>query len=61
MFHVLVPPVTPDCGHQLVAFRTERDARSFINALADGSTEYTLFDNYGQEIVRSAFPVLMVA
>lgn len=61
MFHVLVPAVTASCGMRLVAFRTEHDARAFINAVADGTVTYFLFDQYGQEIVSSRFPVLMVA
>lgn len=60
MFHVLVPsPAT--CGMRLVSFRTEREARAFINSVADGTVTYFLFDTDGQEIVSSRFPVLMVA
>lgn len=43
------------------AFETEREARGFINDRADGSCEFLLFDPRGYVVVRSAFPVLMVA
>jgi len=46
---------------RLVSFRTEREARAFINSVADGTVTYFLFDTDGQEIVSSRFPVLMVA
>lgn len=45
---------------QVQSFDTEREARSFFNALADGSRVICLRDDEGV-IVRSAFPVLMVA
>ncbi len=40
---------------------TERAAREFINGMADGTHIFTLIDPAGKRIVRSAFPVLMVA
>lgn len=43
------------------AFETEREARVFFNSRADGTCEYLLFDPLGYLIVRSCFPVLMVA
>jgi hypothetical protein len=41
-------------------FATEREAREWINARADGSIIYWLRDSCGV-IVASAWPVLMVA
>lgn len=41
-------------------FDTERDARTFINALADGSKTYTLWVNH-EIVVESSWPVCMVA
>jgi hypothetical protein len=46
--------------HHWVNFETEREARQFINARANGSTTYSLL-HADEMIVRSAFPVLMVA
>lgn len=46
---------------QRESFATEREAREFINAAADGTLAFTLLDPDGEVIVRSAFPVLMVA
>ena len=53
-------------GEEIVfqTFATERDARAFINVNADGSIRYSLWhdtDAGSELIVRSAFPVLMVA
>ena len=45
---------------QVQSFDTERAARMFFNELADGSRVICLRDDVGV-IVRSAFPVLMVA
>jgi hypothetical protein len=49
-----------DCS-DVWQFHTEREARAFINQHADGFRVYTLFDPEGEVIVRSRFPVLMVA
>jgi len=49
-----------DCG-DAVEFKTEREARAWINARADGSTVYTLESPDFYVIVESAWPVLMVA
>lgn len=46
--------------HHWVNFETEREARQFINARANGKTTYTLTDDEGV-IVRSSLPVLQVA
>lgn len=46
--------------HHWVNFETEREARQFINARADGTTTYSLIGPDGL-IVRSTCPVLMVA
>ena len=43
------------------AFETEREARLFFNSRANGYAEFLLFDPAGELIVRSSFPVLMVA
>lgn len=43
------------------AFGSEREARLFINSRAAGNCEYLLFDPSGDLIVRSAWPVLLVA
>jgi hypothetical protein len=52
-----------DSGEMLLSqwcFDTERDARRFINAYADGSTTYTLWVNH-EVVVESSWPVMMVA
>ncbi len=46
---------------QTESFATEREAREFLNTYADGGLEFTLLDPAGEVIVRSAWPVLMVA
>jgi hypothetical protein len=60
MFEVVSPAPTMDCS-DVWQFHTEREARAFINQHADGFRVYTLFDPEGEVIVRSRFPVLMVA
>jgi hypothetical protein len=40
---------------------TERAAREFINGMADGTYVFTLVDSSGNRIVRTSWPVLMVA
>jgi hypothetical protein len=52
--------VTQDCL-DVWEFDTEREARAFLNVQADGERIYTLVDPAGEVIVRSRFPVLMVA
>lgn len=49
-------------GEEMVfyEFATEREARAFINMMADGSCTYSLWHD-GEFILRSSFPVLMVA
>jgi hypothetical protein len=60
MYEVETAAVTMDCN-DVWQFRTEREARAFINERADGSRVFTLLDPDGEVVVRSAFPVLMVA
>ena len=43
-----------------VSFRTEREARAWINRRANGTTCYALYEG-DTLIVESCFPVLMVA
>jgi len=50
----------PDSG-DCIEFATEREARAWINARADGTQVYALETADGDLIVESAFPVLMVA
>jgi len=49
-----------DCG-DAVEFKTEREARAWINARADGSQVYTLEGPDHDIILQSSWPVLMVA
>ena len=49
-----------DCG-DAIAFDTERKAREWINARADGTQTYTLEGPDGEVIVSSSWPVMMVA
>jgi hypothetical protein len=48
-----------DCG-DAIAFDTERKAREWINARANGWQVYTLEGPDGEVIVESAWPVLLV-
>lgn len=45
----------------VTAFRTEREAREWINTYADGDILFTLIDGQQSVIVQSRCPVLMVA
>jgi hypothetical protein len=55
-------PCHDEPGEEMVtaSFEKESEARSYINMLADGSVVFTLWEG-DEVIVRSAFPVLMVA
>jgi hypothetical protein len=59
-YEVQAMAVTRDCL-DVWEFDTEREAREFLNVKADGGRTYTLVDPAGEVIVRSRFPVLMVA
>jgi len=62
MFTVICLFTTPhgESGDH-VTFESERGARAWINARADGTGVYTLLDADGDVIVESSFPVMMVA
>lgn len=62
LFKVVAFPYTAhdDCLPTSTYFATEREAREYINAHADGGRLYRLFHD-GELIVESRYPVLMVA